>query len=193
MKVLRIDPKKPDKSSILLAATALKEGRILVYPTDTVYGIGCSHHSEKVMEVFRIKKRPLNRPLSIACSDMDMVKEYTHITPKEESFIRENILKPYTFIVEKKRSIPDIVTSGGDTVGVRIPNHLVVKKVIEIAGVPIITTSANVSGEPYPASFEEISAGILSNADLAIDSGRCRIGKPSKVVDLKSGRVLRPT
>lgn len=191
MKILRIDPIKPNKSLIVLASNALKEGKILVYPTDTVYGIGCSPSSEKVGEIFRIKKRSLDRPLSIACSDIDMVKEYTSLSPKEEAFIRENIKKPYTFIVRKKRAVPDIVTSGKNTVGVRIPDHPLLKEIIATAGTPIITTSANISGEPSPAGFEEIPERIISMADLAIDSGRCGIGKPSKVVDVKNRAVLR--
>ncbi len=191
MKILRIDPKNPKKHMMLLAADAVKEDKIIVYPTDTVYGIGCSLKPDAVKRIFEIKKRCLKQPLSIACSSMDMAADYAVFTPEESRFIKSNILKPYTFIAIKKESVPDIVTSGRDTVGIRIPNHRVVKEIIETAGMPIITSSANISGGAPPVSFQDICDEIMAASDMAVDSGRCRVGKPSRVVDLRSKRILR--
>lgn len=191
MKILKIDPEKPDTALILLASNAINEGKILVYPTDTVYGIGCSVISENIGRIFDIKRRGRENPLSVAFSDLGMVKEYAFLKDRGERFIGENILKPYTFVVKKRKSISDIITAGKETVGVRIPNHRVVKEIILGAGIPIVTTSANLSGKTAPSSFDEIDGDILEAVDLAIDSGRCKTGKPSVVIDLKSGKLLR--
>ncbi|OYT40683.1 MAG: threonylcarbamoyl-AMP synthase [Candidatus Altiarchaeales archaeon ex4484_43] len=191
MKILKIDPENPEDGLIALASTAISEGKILIYPTDTVYGIGCSVKSRNIKKIFEIKKRSDKNPLSVAFSSLEMVKRYVFLTSKEENFIRDNILKPYTFVVRKRESIPGIITAGKDTVGVRIPDHRVVKGMIENARIPIITTSANISGEKAPVSFDEIDEDIIAKVDLAIDSGRCKIGKPSLVIDLKSGKFLR--
>jgi L-threonylcarbamoyladenylate synthase len=191
MKTLRIDPKNPGKELIILASHAVKEGKILVYPTDTVYGIGCSIKSENVKKLYEIKRRRLDNPMSVAFSSLEMVKRYVFLTEEEEAFVKANIHEPYTFIASKRKTIPSIITGGRYTVGVRILDHIVAKGIIEYAGVPIITTSANVSGRKAPADFDEIDEGIISKVDIAIDSGRCRLGEPSTVIDLKSGRFLR--
>ena len=191
MKILRISPNNPEEGKILCAADFLRRGKILIYPTDTVYGLGCSIESPGVERVFEIKKRGRDMPLSVAFSSIEMVEEYAIVGDEERKFIVDNIDEPYTFILKKKERIPDAVTAGKDTVGARIPNHAVVRAFIEKAGVPIITTSANVSGEAPPASVDEISDEIKEAVDLIIDSGPCRVGKPSKVVDLRSGKVLR--
>ncbi len=191
MKILKIDPEKPEKALIILASDAIKEGKILIYPTDTVYGIGCSVRSRNIEKIFEIKKRSPKNPLSVAFSDLEMIKRYVVLTSREERFVKDNILGHYTFIVRKRESISGTITAGKDMVGVRIPNHGVVKGIIRSAGIPIITTSANISGEKAPASFDEIDEELINKVDLAIDSGRCRIGKPSAVIDLRSGKFLR--
>ncbi len=191
MKILRISPDNPEEDKILCAAEFLRAGKLIVYPTDTVYGLGCSIESPGVERVFEIKKRSRDMPLSVAFSSIEMVEEYAVVGVGERKFILDNIGKPYTFILKKKSRIPDAVTAGKDTVGVRIPNHAALRRVVDAAGVPIITTSANASGEAPPTSVEEISDRIKDGADLVIDSGPCRVGKPSKVIDLRSGKVLR--
>jgi len=190
-KILKISPDNPEEDEILSVAEFLREGRVLIYPTDTVYGLGCSIDSSNVERVFDIKKRDKTMPLSVAFSSIEMVDEYAVVGAGEREFIIDNIDKPYTFILKKKERIPDIVTAGKDSVGVRIPNHAALRRIVEAAGVPIITTSANASGEAPPTSVEEISDEIKDAADLVIDSGPCRVGKPSKVIDLCSGKVLR--
>lgn len=191
MKLLRIDVENPEKDLILLVSDAIRGGKVLIYPTDTVYGVGCSVRSDSVRRVFEIKGRGLDNPLSVAFSSLEMVKEYVYLTGREEGFIRDNILKPFTFVVRKRASISGVITAGRDTVGVRIPDHRVVREIIGHAGVPIVTTSANFSGGVAPAGFDEIDRDFMVRVDLVIDSGRCRVGKPSTVVDVGSGRILR--
>jgi len=190
-KILKIDAENSEEDKVLIAAEHVKRGEVLVYPTDTVYGLGCAIASDSVEKVFDIKRRSRDAPLSVAFSGLGMVGGYVEIDDDERDFIQTHIKEPYTFVVKKKNKIPDIVTAGKDTVGVRIPNHLVAREIIEKAGIPIISTSANVSGEAAPASVDEIADEILEKADLIVDSGPCKTGKPSKVIDVKSGRTLR--
>lgn len=191
MKVLRIDDKHPDRRKLILAGSALKEGKLLVYPTDTVYGIGCVLDSGEVRRIFDVKKRSSSLPFSIACSDLAMAEDYAELSADDVSYIRERLSEPFTFVAKKKDSVPEVVTAGKDTVGFRIIDHLVVKWLVAYVGKPIITTSANLSGKPAPASFEEIDEEIVSAVDVAVDSGRCPVGKASSVVDLSTKRILR--
>jgi len=193
MKVLRIDDKHPDRQKLILAGSALVEGKLLVYPTDTVYGIGCRIDSDAVRRVFEIKGRSTDLPLSIACSDLAMMREYADVSAEDVSYIEERLSEPYTFVAKKKSSVPDVVTAGKNSVGVRIIDHPIVRWLVAYVGKPIITTSANLSGKPSPASFSEIDEGIISAVDVVIDSGRCPLGRASSVVDLETKRMLRST
>jgi L-threonylcarbamoyladenylate synthase len=156
---------------------------IIIYPTDTVYGIGCPIDDEDaIKKVFDIKKRSLLLPLSVAFHDIEQLSEYAIIDEKQSEFIRENWNKETTFIVRKNDKIPSVVTAGSDKVGARIPDHPEVRNLIEEFG-PIITTSANISGEKAPASFEELNIDIIKKADLLV-KGKCKFGKPSIIWDL---------
>ncbi|MBN2250602.1 MAG: threonylcarbamoyl-AMP synthase [Candidatus Altiarchaeota archaeon] len=191
MELLRISAERPNGDLVSYVAKRLQEGCVIVYPTETVYGLGCSIGDiDAVNRVYEIKKRSGDNPLSVAFPDLETAKRYVRLDAQQEGFIRKNLGKPVTFIVRKK-GIPDEVTAGRDTVGMRIPDHALVRELLRKAGTPIVSTSANVSGEKAPAGFEEISREILSGVDLAIDSGRCRLGVHSKVVDVATGDVLR--
>ncbi|HIE34144.1 MAG TPA: threonylcarbamoyl-AMP synthase [Candidatus Altiarchaeales archaeon] len=191
MRILKINPDKPEDDLVLIVARYLRNGKILVYPTDTVYGLGCSINSDNIRRIFDVKRRDRKNPLSVAFPDMEMLKKYVFLGNKEEKFIRKHIDEPYTFVVRKRDSIPDIVTSGRDTVGARIPNLRITREIIKMANTPIITTSANISGKEAPADFNEIDERIKRMADLLIDSCKCRVGKPSRIIDLVRDKVIR--
>lgn len=190
MKLVRVDGNLVG-GELKAVVDLVKKGVLFVYPTDTVYGLGCSIHSESVNVVFEIKNRSRQLPLSVAFSSLEMVKRYAIVDAKQETFIIERLDMPYTFIVRKREVVPDIVTSGKDTVGVRIPNNEVTKRIIEGADTPIITTSANLSGKSSPVSVDDIDKVILGGVSLVVDAGPCRIGRPSKVVDLVEDKIIR--
>jgi len=170
-------------------AEMIKKGAIFLYPTDTVCGLGCSALSNNaVARLLDIKGRE-NKPLSLAFYDMEMVAKYTNITKDQKELIEEKLPGPYTFIVRKNPRIPDIVTAGLKTVGVRIPNHEI-RKLIKGVGTPIITTSANKAGEPAPARLEEVSEEIREAVDFVFNASEGS-GRPSKIVDLTTGKILR--
>ena len=191
MELLHINADDPEKEVISYVAKEMWRGRIIIYPTDTVYGLGCSINAgNSIKKIFEIKKRSLKNPLSIAFPDLEMVKRFTRLSPKEKEFIEKHIDEPFTFIVEKK-GISEVITAKRDTVGIRIPNHRVVKDLLQAAKMPVITTSANISGNEAPARVEDIDEGIKDSVDLILDSGPCRLGAPSKVIDLSTGKILR--
>ncbi|MFH1055032.1 MAG: L-threonylcarbamoyladenylate synthase [Candidatus Altiarchaeota archaeon] len=190
MRVIRADPVDSDDTAILEAASVVLGGGVIVYPTDTVYGIGCVLGELAVRRVYAIKGRGSVSPLSVAFSSVEEVRHYTNMTRKQEEYVRKEHTNGMTFILEKKE-IPDYVTAGLKTVGVRILDNNVCRKLIQRTG-PLITTSANLSGGRAPTRVEEIDREVAENVDLILDGGPCKIGRPSRVIDLTRGYgVLR--
>lgn len=171
-----------DYNQIDRAVEVLKNGGVIIYPTDTVYGIGCDIYNEKAIErLIKIKKRSDN-PMSIAVSRVGMIKEVA-IIENSEMF---NLLPgPFTFIL-KKKNVSELITNGLDTVGIRIPDNDIALKIIEKFGKPIITTSANISRKPSPQSLREVDI----NADFVVQ-GECKYKLGSTIVDLKNKTILR--
>lgn len=168
------------------AADILRKGGIVIYPTETVYGIGANIFSEDALRrVFVIKKRITDKPISVAVSSFKMMNDLVYIDERERGFIGRFLPGPVTVLLKKKKAVPDILTSG-DLVGIRYPDHKIAVELIELAGVPITSTSANISGEAPPTRVEEIKV----NADYILDGGDCN-GEPSTVVDLVNQKVLR--
>jgi L-threonylcarbamoyladenylate synthase len=192
MKLLRTNADHFDGFLVSIVSQQIRDGNVIIYPTDTVYGIGCSiDNVASVKRIFEIKCREQDKPLSVAFPSIEMAKKYAEISAADEEYIIKHINEPLTFIVKKKPSVLDIVTAGKDTVGIRIPDNVILKKVLEAANMPIITTSVNFSGQKAPAKVGDIDMQIIEQVDLVIDAGPCRVGKPSKVIDLATGKVLR--
>jgi L-threonylcarbamoyladenylate synthase len=169
------------------AADIIKKGGIVVYPTETVYGIAANIFSEEALRrVFEIKNRFPDKPVSVAVSNFKMMDELVYIGERERRFIEKFLPGPVTVILKKKKAVPDILTPGTELVGIRYPAHKLATGFIELAGVPVTSTSANISGEAPPARVEEIKI----SADYIIDGGDCR-GEPSTVVDLVNLKIVR--
>ena len=177
------------------AVEVIKMGGIVIAPTDTVYGIIADALNEKAVEkIYEIKKRKKTNPLSILVSNKDMLKKVV----KKVSFEEEKIINRFfpgaiTLIFEKNEQIPDIVTSGLDTVGIRMPNDKFLLKAIELLGSPIVATSLNLAGEESKTNLDNISQEILNNVDYVIDNGNTKIGVASTVakIDGKKIEILR--
>ncbi|MFA4956298.1 MAG: L-threonylcarbamoyladenylate synthase [Candidatus Methanoperedens sp.] len=169
------------------ASDIIKNNGIVIYPTETVYGIGANIFSDIALEkVFAIKKRDKDKPVSVAVSDFGMMEDLVYIGEKEKRFIDMFLPGPVTIILKKKEKVPDILTSGSELVGIRFPAHETTIKLIQLAGVPITSTSANISGEAPPKRVAQIKIA----ADYILDGGDCS-GEPSTVVDLVNGNILR--
>lgn len=162
------------------AVAIIKKGGAVVYPTETVYGLGADALSEEaVRNVYTIKQRDLSRPLSLAVSSFEMLERVAYVDSKSMEILIELLPGPVTVLLRRKDTVPDILTAALDVVGVRFPDNEIATRIIEETG-PITSTSANLSGRNPPTSAEEVEI----KADIIIDGGKCKYGMPSTVVDM---------
>lgn len=166
------------------AVEIIKGGGIVVFPTETVYGIGANALDEKAIKrLYKVKQRPLVQPFSLLVSDMDMVNELaSDITELEYKLMEKFFPGPLTIILKKKKIIPNITTSGQETVGIRMPDGKIARKLVEYANVPIATPSANITGKPSGTKIEDVIKDFEGKVDYFIDGGKSKIGKPSTIV-----------
>lgn len=173
----------------------LRQGGLVAYPTDTVYGLGaCVSLPQAVERVYEVKERPRSMPLSLLLADASQVTGVAESVPLVAwSLIRSFWPGALTIVLPRSNAVPDIVTAGDKTIAVRIPAHPVPVALIEGLEAPIVGTSANLSGQPSPLTAEEVYAQLGGRVDLIIDGGRCPGGKESTVVDVTGGTpvVLR--
>jgi L-threonylcarbamoyladenylate synthase len=177
--------------SVAEAAKVLVGGGVVVYPTETVYGIGASIYiPEAVERVFEIKGRERGMPLSVAVASFEMIEQVASISEDDLALLRKVLPGPVTILVEKDPDLPDTVTAGSPLVGIRFPDHPMALELIGMAG-PITSTSANLSGQKPPASIAELDPKIAKKVDFVLDGGRSRFAQPSTLVDLEARRVIR--
>lgn len=194
MKTVRVT--KANRQSIVKKAVSLlKQGKVIIFPTETVYGIGADALNKKAAaKIFRLKKRPKNQPLQILISDISDVKKFASRVPqKAMRLMKKSWPGPLTAVVKKNERIPDIVTGGLKTVGIRMPDHPLTLEIIKALGRPIAASSANISGKKPPKTAKEAEKHFNRGISLVIDGRRCRIGKASTVIDTtkKTTTVLR--
>lgn len=165
-------------------ANIIREGGIVIFPTETVYGIGTNgFNEESIRKIYEIKKRDFSKPISLLVSSMEMVKMVAEdISDLEYALMEKFWPGPFTIILKKKKDVPDILTANGDTVGIRMPSGEIAKKIIEYAGVPIATPSANISGKPSGTNIDNIIKDFDGKVDCIIDSGESKLGIASTIV-----------
>jgi L-threonylcarbamoyladenylate synthase len=164
------------------AGEAIREGGLVVYPTDTVYGLGADAlDPDAVGRVFEAKGRGRDRPLSLGVPDVDAALAYTRPTDREERFMHEFLPGPVTVVVERRESVPDALTAGSDRVGIRIPDHDVALAFYRSADRPVTATSANRSGEGSARRVTGIDRSVREAA-VVLDAGETP-GTESTVVD----------
>ncbi|MGL4687158.1 MAG: L-threonylcarbamoyladenylate synthase [Fusobacteriaceae bacterium] len=175
-----------------------KNDSLIIYPTDTVYGIAGRIDSKNALgKIYAVKSRAFSSPLIALISNHSLIDKIA-IVDLDKKNILEKLIKSFwpgslTIILRKKDFVPSIMVSNGETVGVRMPNHDFALKIIESAGGILPTTSANISGEKTPKTYDEISKEIKSSVDIVIDGGECPIGIESTILDLskKEIKILR--
>lgn len=180
---------KIDYTKIKEPAEIIKKGGIVIFPTETVYGIGANGLDEKaVKKLYDIKQRPLNKPISLLVSDMNMVNEIAQDITELEYKLMENFFPgPLTIVLKKKDIVSDIVTAEQDTVGIRMPSGEIARKLIEYAKVPIATPSANISGKSSGTNLDEIMEDFEGKVDYFIDGGDSKLGIASTIVKVVDG------
>jgi L-threonylcarbamoyladenylate synthase len=173
-------------SQIDRAVEILKSGGIVVFPTDTVYGLGGdAFNSEAVERVYEVKQRPRSLPLPLLLADTVQVAAVVDSVPEIARFLMKHFWPGgLTLVLPKAASLPDIITAGSEKVAIRIPNHVVPLTIIRRLRAPIIGTSANISDKPSPVTADEVEQQIGDGVDLIIDMGRCPGGLESTVVDV---------
>lgn len=176
-------------------AKILRNGGIVVFPTETVYGIGANgFDTEAVKCIYKTKNRPPNKPINLLVSNIDMINQVAKdITELEYDIIKKFFPGPLTIILKKKDIVPNIVTANGDTVGVRMPANEIALKLIEKAGVPLATPSANISGKTSGVNLPDIMKDFEGKVDYFIDDGPSKIGYASTIVQIIDGvpHILR--
>lgn len=172
---------------IARAVSALMHDGLVVYPTETVYGLGADAFSDEAIEsVYEAKKRPISMPISIAVADFEMLSAVAHVEPGMEPFLQAFLPGPVTVILGARNSVPDILTGGTGMIGIRIPSHDLALRLIEAFDAPITATSANLHGAKDPRTPDECTVP----REILIDGGRLS-GQPSTVVDLLEKRIIR--
>ena len=174
-----------EKDLIRKAIDTIKSGGMVVYPTETVYGLGADALSEEaVRKVYEIKRRDLSQPLSVAVSSFEMLHKVASVDSESLEIITELLPGPVTVLLRKKEVVPDVLTAASEVVGVRFPDNEIATRIIKEAG-PITSTSANVSGRNPPTCIEEVEI----KADIIINGGKSKYGMPSTVVDMTKART----
>jgi len=168
------------------AITILKRGGIVACPTDTVYGVGAAINIERAVErVYQIKGRPHSRALPILLADKSEIAEVAKAVPPIAWRLADRFLPgALTIVLPKADSVSDIVTGGLKTIAVRIADHPIPIAIVRGLGVPIVGTSANLSGSPSALTAEEVRAQLGARVDMIIDGGRCPGGWESTIIDL---------
>lgn len=184
------------ENDVKKAVEILRKGGIVIFPTDTAFGIGCRiDNEESIKRLFRIRKRPENKAVPVLVDTVKMAQEYLLPIPKE---VVDNLIEPYwpgalTIILPCKTDVvPRLVRGGGSTLGVRIPSHPVARQIIRELKIPILGPSANFSGGKTPFKFEELDPEIIKLADFVVP-GECSVCKQSTVIDCsqKPWKILR--
>jgi L-threonylcarbamoyladenylate synthase len=172
------------------AVAAIRAGDLIVYPTETVYGLGADALSPPAIErVFEAKGRARDRPLSMALPDVETATEHVRLTEREHAFVARFLPGPVTVVVERAPGIPDELTGGRDRVGLRIPDHPVALALLaEVA--PVTATSANRSGGSNARRVADLHPAVERRSDVVLDGGTLA-GTESTVVDVETGTIHR--
>lgn len=178
------------REDVAAAVDAVNRGEAVVYPTETVYGLGADALEPAAIErVFELKGRSRDKPLSFGVADVDTALDYTDPTPTEEAFMREFLPGPVTVVVDRGEEIPSELTGGVERVGVRIPDHEIALELLRSSG-PLTATSANVSGSPSVTRLSDLDGRVRDGAGAIVDGGETP-GTESTVVDPGAGVVHR--
>ncbi len=195
--ILSVDPRSPDRKALKVAASIIRQGGLVAFPTETVYGLGADALNEKAVEkLYRVKRRPKNTPLTLHLASPEDVYRYVEEVPQYLEAVLDKLLPgPITIVLKRKKdAVPDIVTAGLDTVGIRVPAHPVAIEFIKECGTPLVAPSANLSGKPSPTKAEHVARDFWGSIEAIIDSGETLLGLESTIVDFTKDPpvILRP-
>ena len=195
-RVVAVDPDRPDLAILAEAASILRSGGLVAFGTETVYGLGAdATNPAAVARIFEAKGRPPTNPLIVHVADIESARACVDDWPDAANRLADRFWPgPLTLVLPRSKIIPDLVTAGRDTVGVRVPASLVARELIRLAGVPIAAPSANRSNRISPTHAEHVLKDLDAVVDLILNNGTCLVGIESTVLDLSGEHptILRP-
>ena len=195
-KIFHVSDNDFDTVGIKTAARILRDGGLVAFPTETVYGLGANALSEEaVKKIFAAKGRPNDNPLIVHIADIERIYPLVTDFSEQAKLLAEKLWPgPLTLVLQASSIIPSIVTAGLETVAIRMPEHEVARRFIAEAGVPVAAPSANLSGKPSPTSAAHVLADLNGRIDAVIDGGECTVGVESTVLDIsgETPLILRP-
>ena len=185
---------KPTEENLSRAAEMIKIGGLVAFPTETVYGLGADGlNIEACRKIFIAKGRPSDKPLSLHVASLEMADKIAKITAQAEKLFAKFLPGALTIILSKNKIVPDFVTCGKSSVGIRFPANDVALSLIRLAGVPIAAPSANLSGKTPPKTAQEVFDNLSGKIPLILDGGLCQFGISSTIIDLtgEKPQILR--
>ncbi len=186
MKTIKINLKQIKKAEIDLIVDYLKQGKVIAYPTDTVYGLGCdARDASAIMRINKIKGERGKKALLVLISDFKMLKKYCFVSTAQLEYLEKNWPGPMTAILKRRPILPEELTGGLNSLAVRLPKNDFLIKLISKAGFPIVSTSLNMKGERPLLNVKNLESHFKHLPDLTIDAGDCRRTKPSRLVDIR--------
>jgi len=195
-KIIKINAEKPEEAYLREAAAILRQGGLVAFPTETVYGLGAAViHPQAVQRVYSVKGRPADNPLIVHLDSYEQLPAVAvEIPPIARQLAGKFWPGPLTMVLPKKATIPEEVSAGLPTVAVRVPAHPVALRLLALAGVPVAAPSANLSGRPSPTQGSHVAEDLDGLVEMILDAGPTGVGVESTVLDLtgKTPRILRP-
>ena len=185
---------QPTEENLQRAAQSIKRGEIVAFPTETVYGLGADGLNVAACEkIFVAKGRPSNKPLSLLVNGLDMASTVAEISSTAEKLFDAFCPGALTIILPKAKIVPDFVTGGLSTVGVRCPACDTTLELIRLANCPIAAPSANLSGMQPPTNAQEVLDNLRGRVEIILDGGQCQFGVSSTIIDLTTSppKILR--
>ncbi|HEB72175.1 MAG TPA: threonylcarbamoyl-AMP synthase [Nitrospirae bacterium] len=185
MKTIHLDPHQISYRQLRNAGDALLGGGVIVYPTDTIYGLGCDIYAkDAVKKIYALKKRDSSKPFSFICGNVSQISEFAFVSNWGYKLLKKSLPGPYTFILEaRKTNMPKKMLGKRNTIGVRIPDHPVCRELVRLTGRPLLTTSVNLSGEGSLTDPSMLPEKFSSKVDLVISTGPL-VSEPSTVIDI---------
>ncbi len=191
-KIIKTDENSID-CAVLRGAEVLSNGGLLIFPTETVYGIGVDAFNEEAINMlYQKKQRPLDKPLLMHINGIEMAESVAVLDDKARELIKKYTPGPLTLVVKKREGVPAIAVSNGETVGLRFPSNEYFIRLVKQFGRPIAATSANISGGKSVTEASSLDS-VTACADLVIDGGECELGLESTIVSLvnETPKILR--
>jgi len=196
MKIVKVNPEnlRESREAVEEAVSVIRHGGTIIFPTDTVYGLGCdATNEEAVRRVFKIKKRPENKPVPIIISDLEMAKKVAYFNSKTEEMLLAIWPGPITVLLENRGALPEPAAAGQRTIGLRIPDYKITHFLAAKCGVPLVATSANISDQQESNKIEAVLEQFINEPykpDLVLNAGDLKSSQPSTILDLSKDKPI---